>query len=1856
MYIILHDLLGGKSMFSKFQGDTPTFVNGCPAAARKMLTDEQEREYHEICQKFSISPIVAADDDADVWRKQYDHYQQVKSINTPLRPMQMHQQPQPQQQVYFYHNYPQQNNVQPTHDVMFETDNNRDIVQAEYRFFMQFGIDAFYTETELLQHKFFGRRQVGHTRTQYPKSFFFLPNTANTWTVDTFKMHFGNIGHTLTLINHMSYVRYLTFDIDCTCRYKDLTSSSSSNSSSSNSSSNTLHISLESIEHILVSLYNIMQKSPQQQQQHLSKESLSQQSTSTSSSSTTMELLSTLSLSSSPYKLVVCEKKGNHYGRPIDPHQWCGFHIYTNYPVSLPYHEQILSNLVSDDDIRAEISPNKLEIPMHMPFPYSAKIPGFVYTPILYPNVPLNLELAIPVYPMRAQDPFYFYDCILMVKDRPKTSSALEGSMRFANNTHMYAIAPTKTRIFRCTFLIHNKLLYNIKLTFKRKGMFVLTEKYFNEYLCKPTGKALAAKIDGNESTNQKRKQPNLMERTTLKTYSHTLTKEGLRRTSCESNYNHKYGILDTSFDYFAKYKTFDTFEEIQDTNDAIQSFARMFNRIFYSKKEGTDNPSLKTFIFLAIVKNGDMVFQHYCATFYLYIRTEFATFTFQEIMVCLHHIFKGYMTPVLQRFFERATAEVFDMYEFSLDEHARKYIELIRLLRQQDNLNIQPRHNSTYRALQRIIYKSVIDAGGLKKTTSKKQRTSAATDDYLNDAIAIVNNTADDDCDTSATTAANNDDDDKESVCSLSFELDNDDVEDETFDERFENPDTRVSPLQQKVNVFFENLHFYDAHRNLVYQQYCNFMKDFGYVVRDRGSDNTFVINETLSCYDMTATRLPFSSGLMSCLPSHEKIKQVVFTAPGILWAKTDKTISTTVGLFSSITGLYSTHLPFLRFSKYWNMALWHTGKPFMHPNQNAKILSAYTISVDLFDKLITRTPKIFYHLYFLPALMEFRCTAPISSNLAGPYIETMTYLMRNYKLLEHELLELVELFPINPEFIFLLCHIIGTSSNGINNFEDYRTMTREYFTHIPDDPVCGGTEARIKSEHWRKLFAQYVEQMTYNHEMYKSEAYSHTQCLLSISYPNWAHKITKKSIIIATMLSIYLIKCEHFTAFVNAYYDNGGNTKMRFRAPHRPERLCSSYPSDGIIKYNVDTIIDVLQQNLRRCITLVFGDVFETHYHDPAYRFHRMIIDFGIKLCFFSSFLKDTMCAVLRVLGTFFVSRNYCKKLFLLVGPQNTGKTWLCQLIIQMMYPKVHTVLDISRATERTNVTATSNAVIVSEVNMLEDSLLKTVTGNDPNAGKIFYTQSLQSYESNSHVIGATNNVIQFYQYGKGRQQVRELDEATVDRIYPLYTEYTFSDYTVSHFGNLLEMMLKKKFILNVMESQKENDTIAMSFLSYVAYERYANRNKPTLDMNYEYIAMYKHKLMCRNDIVYQFLKENNMVHNEKYYIESSRLRDKIETGLAIRKSLNSNSTLTMNTILERLNLNINDYRVYGLQELEFEVDYQRMWRVIPESKSSISSEYVRQCADFHFGAETLASVCAYDLFLSRFREYYNDVTKTFDGIRFLDDPILQRHYNQNYNTINGNKKAYVSNNASDLAGDFLTLIICKFQHKSTSSQSHDIFIMDEQDDDAANEVRTYGNATSIVGENTYKSQNNFDLTLDAPLPRSGSGGGGGDGGNTNYETLFMETIAATDDDDNFDYVNDTYEELSPKVTATLLPPPKNPHAFVPSPPPTLRKHAAAGGAAVTTTQQMTQPMQPPPPPPTTTPIQHQQVPQQDDIVDDDDDFEYDDNHMFAGTPEYMRTPDYRIVSPNYIPDYHPTYNATEYYLGNVKINIRK
>lgn len=557
------------------------------------------------------------------------------------------------------------------------------------------------------------------------------------------------------------------------------------------------------------------------------------------------------------------------------------------------------------------------------------------------------------------------------------------------------------------------------------------------------------------------------------------------------------------------------------------------------------------------------------------------------------------------------------------------------------------------------------------------------------------------------------------------------------------------------------------------------------------------------------------------------------LFAEPN-MWSTCDFMFATSVGVFNSITGLYTAKLPLLRFTKSRNYAVWEPEKPLtMYAEQNKDILALSETAKRFADIVYDRITELFLHYQIIPAMIQ----------MPRVYNVDDLKLVRFFELFEdHDKIDaahfLVDYYPVDPKFIYLIMYLYTIYDLG--TLLNYSKLVDSVFKY----------KTNVTGEDWVAMFQPKLDRVTVD-----VDVSDHMATLLSMRGEDLDGIITKDFCLYTVLISVCMIKCFSFRLLVEAF----GVQKLPVCA--NKERIPEQYRD---VEYQ--TTLDCYKRILDQTLKTVYGDELTVFEKALA----RMTVQLGMSACFD----PETTRELLNMVSAVYVPRNILKKMMILTGPQNTGKSFFCDLIMLLSAPCVGRFQDIRQAVERANITTKTNVTIINETSVINPHHMKSVTGNDGESAQVFYSQNYEMQKFQSLIYGATNGVIVFKDCDK---KMYNIDRTTVERIHAitLNGQQVYESEEKNRNDSLFMMVAKSRFFAGVINEQQETSARALGWLAYVTYyHRRDKNNKPILNTTNPDVLAYQQRVYYHNNSLYAFLVQSGITEEPGFYIDQRSL----------------------------------------------------------------------------------------------------------------------------------------------------------------------------------------------------------------------------------------------------------------------------------------------------------------------------------------------------------------------------------------------
>lgn len=542
---------------------------------------------------------------------------------------------------------------------------------------------------------------------------------------------------------------------------------------------------------------------------------------------------------------------------------------------------------------------------------------------------------------------------------------------------------------------------------------------------------------------------------------------------------------------------------------------------------------------------------------------------------------------------------------------------------------------------------------------------------------------------------------------------------------------------------------------------------------------------------------------------------------------------ISTSKGVFNSLTGMYSSHSPFLRFHVSQNVSLWRYNihQEIMHDHLNYQILERIDLTERFFNVLKDQVFDLFVHYIFAPMII----TLHKINNVSEYNIQTIFNLLKRYTCLKPAHF-LINYYPIDLRFMAVIIHIFEREGAFFDQFTTLCTR------------VLMGRDFNSK-EVWRTEYRQAYESVSEN--LINDTTKSYQEKLYTLHH-------TDEICFLAFIYAILITKCSSFQPFTSAF--------------DITELPSSQYVHPGYPKeFDIIPTAENCRENLIRASKIVLG----IDYVNPPTE-DWLMVETIFSICASMNFDPIGVIDLLRSLSLIFTPYNYLKKIVLFYGLKNTGKSFFCKQLQDMVYPAFCSFANVEKANERAEVTLKHSVTILAEVSKVDAPMLKTITGNDTISVSKFYEQTYKPMFSQSLMFGATNNIVRLTKTNNG------CDYATVSRFYIIHMQGQFIHATDTR-ANLLDLLTHKETYIGTIEHT--NITNELSYLVYWSYLVYRDNNLyPTINEQNSDNIKYRNNLYTTNNIMHKFMTNIGVERFEGLEMSSARLRELIEKNYTL------------------------------------------------------------------------------------------------------------------------------------------------------------------------------------------------------------------------------------------------------------------------------------------------------------------------------------------------------------------------------------
>jgi len=578
--------------------------------------------------------------------------------------------------------------------------------------------------------------------------------------------------------------------------------------------------------------------------------------------------------------------------------------------------------------------------------------------------------------------------------------------------------------------------------------------------------------------------------------------------------------------------------------------------------------------------------------------------------------------------------------------------------------------------------------------------------------------------------------------------------------------------------------------------------------------------------------TSIPASQQLKNCLEHSTKIyseTQLKFSTNPFMFA-------TTVGVFNSITGLYTANTRFLKFNKFRTVSIWNNPirPPKMYTEQNEDIVSTLEIAKKYSHFMHNNLIELYTHAVIAPAFIQL----PFILNVDECKIKQLFALFANHKQFEC-MYFLVEYLPIDPKIIYLMLHLCN-EYDGTDVLLTYHTMVSRVFHYN-----------KVSIQTWRDKFSDILDSVKYD-----ETKPTYMEQLMSLTGKG-DYLLDKNTCLFVVLFTACISKCLSYKMFVDAF---------NITIPLTPKNIHPAYKD-----FSYHTSMEAMRDNFSRARSIIFGD--------NLLDFESRLIDECISICMSANFIPETVSNILSSIGLSYIPVNIKKKIIVFHGHGDVGKSLLCKKLQDMVGPQVGRFTNLSKVMSRSTVSEYT-VTIISELNDLVPSEIKAITGNDSESRMRFFSQAYELQENQSLMYGATNIHIEFRNSNNSRSN--DVDRTTINRLYTILLTGSQCPANASK-SNLLSMLIDGQFYMGILQHHIGESTTSLSWLTYCTYQEYRDNNfHPLLDVTSVASREYQNTVYYNNSRLYRFLVNSGIIEDTNFYISKNRFLDIIKNNL--------------------------------------------------------------------------------------------------------------------------------------------------------------------------------------------------------------------------------------------------------------------------------------------------------------------------------------------------------------------------------------
>lgn len=816
------------------------------------------------------------------------------------------------------------------------------------------------------------------------------------------------------------------------------------------------------------------------------------------------------------------------------------------------------------------------------------------------------------------------------------------------------------------------------------------------------------------------------------------------------------------------------------------------------------------------------------------------------------------------------------------------------------------------------------------------------------------------------------------------------------------------ASPLEYANELINMKKREREAKHMIVFDCYCRALHELGIVMVDSQTNMCHVLNHHVYtsddaekvCPNILSNWIRDSPQKYNTAAIFQYLRMQEYSTtidPKLMFTTTEFQMQTNIGSFNSITGMYSAHCKFLRFTRKRDYAIWFD--PFQNDikqteHQNLRCLQLQAWTREFVLKLPHYVSNLFIDFVLVPAILQIGLL---------PSIEEEKLFEISNVLTDREIPDssnfIVEYYQMHPIYIYLIT-IIYKKYDGFLTLCDYSTLRTHIFQHRRSD-----------DEAWYNFLLNLAKNCIYD-----KQAVMHMDRLTSIHDNGNLENLNTSFALKISIFALMMSKSVNFNTFNaacasvcntidNKNRDNNTNVLLKIDSSKIPSQYLHLMNKMSNIKTK-DELIDIYRENLKVTKSRLFVDISAKPLpFDPNQSIRNCIIDTFIVISMSSFFNIETTKNIIDAFSLLFVTKNLKKKLILFYGKSGVGKSELCNMIRYMMAPFVG-VYNNSRydvANQRANVSTTTNCIILTEVEALDGNAMKSQTGNDSVSAIRFFTTSYDLRDSQALLYGNTNGHLNFK-----TASTRNVDQVTIDRLHVIELTGQQIDAEESNVTDFLSMLVDNTIFKNTVPLNADNIqfyAICMAMISFVNYKETRSKQDymPALDINTQSSVRYRSETFKLNNKLYRFLLNLGFQREPKFYICKQELLRLVSKAIERANRLGKKSSIMykcdddfyidfkreFNVDLKKIdNSTIKNIQEYGLIE-----HIKNNLRVEPSIGNVITFDDVQARINCMFNSSNKAEFTTHkanarDYMMRQNLNVYDSVNKYYRDIKFVQD----------------------------------------------------------------------------------------------------------------------------------------------------------------------------------------------------------------------------------------------------------------------------